>query len=416
MSGGHGSQNVMPNYWLIYIFRFLLASLNIDAIMQESTLYRRRERLNKMIDGLGLEDVYGATIERIKAQRGDKSKLGMGALMWICHAERPLSPDQLCHALAIESGSTDFDSGNIPSIPTLVSCCQGLITVDKEGSTVRLIHFTLREYLSSHPHIFYSPHSTIAEVCLTYLNSQQVKALSDYPTADLRGLVHDKPMVEYCSLYWGVHAKKDLSDCTMSLALQLFKEYDGHISAKVLVHKVWNILDGLIACPRWSGMHCASFFGIFEVVAALIEMGCYDLNEGDWSGCTALSLAAEKGHEGVVKILLEREEVNPDKSDNDGRTPLSYAAVHGREGVVGVLLERQEVNPNKPNNYGQTPLIRAAGAGNEGVVKILLEREEVNPDKPDNDGLTPLRMATLFGHKNVIAQLQSHEVSTDSTI
>ena len=46
--------------------------------------------LSRMIDGLGLEDAYGATIERIKAQGGDKSRLGMAALMWICHAERPL--------------------------------------------------------------------------------------------------------------------------------------------------------------------------------------------------------------------------------------------------------------------------------------------------------------------------------------
>ena len=40
-----------------------------------------------MTDGLGLEDVYGGTIERIKAQGGYKSRLGMGALMWICYAD-----------------------------------------------------------------------------------------------------------------------------------------------------------------------------------------------------------------------------------------------------------------------------------------------------------------------------------------
>ena len=83
------------------MFRFLLVSLNIEAILQESTMHHRRERLNKMTNELGLEDVYGATIARIKAQGKDKARLGMGALMWICHAERPLSADELCHALAI---------------------------------------------------------------------------------------------------------------------------------------------------------------------------------------------------------------------------------------------------------------------------------------------------------------------------
>ena len=135
-----------------------------------------------MADGLELGDVYGATIERIKAQDGDKSRLGMAALMWISHAERPLQADELCYALAVRLGTTDFKTSNVPSMSTLVGCCQGLITVDKEASTVRLIHFTLQEYLSAHPDIFSKPHSAIAEICLTYLNSQQVKALSTNPS------------------------------------------------------------------------------------------------------------------------------------------------------------------------------------------------------------------------------------------
>jgi len=92
-----------------------------------------------MTPKLGLSDAYGATIERIKAQGGDKSRLGMGALMWISHAERPLKANQLSYAIAIKLGSTYFNAGNTPSMTTLVSCCQGLITVDKEAPTVRLI-------------------------------------------------------------------------------------------------------------------------------------------------------------------------------------------------------------------------------------------------------------------------------------
>lgn len=65
----------IPHYALICIFKFLLVSLNPEGILQESTIYRRRERLSKMIDGFGLGDVYGATIERINAQGGDKPRL-----------------------------------------------------------------------------------------------------------------------------------------------------------------------------------------------------------------------------------------------------------------------------------------------------------------------------------------------------
>ena len=80
-----------------------------------------------MTDGFGLGDANDATIERIKAQGGDKSRLGMVALMWISHAERPLQAGELCHALAVELGSTDFDTSYAPSIPTLVGYCQGLV-------------------------------------------------------------------------------------------------------------------------------------------------------------------------------------------------------------------------------------------------------------------------------------------------
>ncbi|RPB04016.1 hypothetical protein L873DRAFT_1668129 [Choiromyces venosus 120613-1] len=45
------------------------------------------------------------------------------------------------------------------------------------------------------------------------------------------------------------------------------------------------------------------------------------------------------GGDGVVKLLLEREDVNPDNLDEVGRTPLSYAAGNGHEGVVSARLD-----------------------------------------------------------------------------
>ena len=150
-----------------------------------------------MTDGLGLGDAYDATLGRIKRQGEEKAKLGMAALMWISHSERPLKADELCHALAIEIGSPNLNTDNIPSMGTLIVCCQGLVVVEKEASTVRLIHFTLQEYLRAHPDHFGPAHSTIAEVCLTYLNSRLGKALSIGPSTNLQ----ETPFLEYSSLY-----------------------------------------------------------------------------------------------------------------------------------------------------------------------------------------------------------------------
>ena len=57
-----------------------------------------------------------------------------------------------------------------------------------------------------------------------------------------------------------------------------------------------------------------------------------------------LSLAVFYGHEGVVKILLGRQEVNPDKAGYGGRTPLSLVTQNQHEGVV-ILHSSKVVAP-----------------------------------------------------------------------
>jgi hypothetical protein len=150
----------------------------MDAILGETTAYGRRQKLRAMTRGLGFEGCLWCDLERIKEQGGEKARLGMAALMWISHSERLLQLDELVHALAVEIGSTDLNAERIPSVETLLSCCLGLVVVDREASTVRLIHFTLQEYLHTCPDLFGATHSIMAETCLTYLNFQTIKDIS----------------------------------------------------------------------------------------------------------------------------------------------------------------------------------------------------------------------------------------------
>ena len=204
---------------LIDISRFLLISLIMDAILGETTAYDRRQKLRAMTEGLDLKDVYGATLERIKKQSGGKARLGMAALMWVSHSERLLQLDELSHALAVEIGSTDLNPNKIPSVEILMSCCLGLLVVDREASTVRLVHFTLQEHLSTCPDLFGPTHSIMAETCLTYLNFQTIKDISWTPLA----LLQSTPFLGYSSLFWGVHARRGASRDVVPLALQLFR-------------------------------------------------------------------------------------------------------------------------------------------------------------------------------------------------
>ena len=298
-------------------------SLNIDAVLQEPTIHRRRQKLRAVTDSLRLGDAYGTTLGRIKGQGGEKARLGMAALMWISHAERPLKACELCHALAVEIGSPDLNIDNVLSIGTLLACCQGLVVVEKEASTVRLIHFTLQEYLRAPPDLFGTAHSTMAETCLSYLNSQQVKALSTSSSSDLQ----DTPFLEYSSLYWGVHAKKNLSDCAKQLALKLFDDRKNCMPTMLLlqiqeIHR--HAFDSQISL--FGGLHYASFFGITEIATVLVQMEGCDINQKDGTGNTPLRWAVRNGHEEMVRMLLRQDGVNPDEPNNVGRTPLWGAA------------------------------------------------------------------------------------------
>ena len=386
-----------------YISRFLLVRLNIDAVLQETTIHRRRQKLSAMTHGLRLGDAYEATLSRIKGQGGEKARLGISALMWISHAERPLNAGELCHALSVEIGSPNLNADNVPSIGTLLACCQGLVVLEKGASTIRLIHFTLQEYLRTRTELFGAAHSTIAETCLSYLNSQQVKGISTSHSPDLQ----HTPFVQYSSLYWGVHARRDISDCAKQLALKLFEDQSHHLSTKILLKAqrlYWHTMDFDKPSP-FSGLHCASLFGIVEIVACLVEMEGCDINQMDFAGNTPLHWATWNGHQEVVKTLLRLQGVSPDKPDNSGRIPLHHAAGRGYEGVVRMLLGQGGVNPDKPDTNGRTPLWWAASNGHKGVVKMLLGQDGVSPDQPDNNGQTPLNWAAWSGHEEVVKVL-----------
>jgi len=415
--------------------RFLLVFLSIEAILQEATIYSRREKLRAMKNGLDLGREYGATLGRIKAQAGEKARLGMAVLMWISHSKRPLQVLELCHAIAIRIGSNDLSSDGIPAISTMLSCCQGLVTMEKGGSTVRLIHFTLQEYLCTHPGLFDRAHSTMAETCLTYLNFQHIKDLS-------AGSLHnprETPFLEYSSLYWGAHMRMEPSDRAKTLTLKFLDHFDSHISAKLLWESLWEkrLPPGCSWAripdhKNFTALGCITYLGITDVADVLIRMKGFDVNERDGTGTTPLMWAARYGHEEVVSLLLRIKDVQPDQLDpNSSHTALSWAARKGHEGVVRLLLQPQfvnpgslgrkwgkaaraveklfgarYVNPNRMPGYGRSALSWATQNGHEGIVKLLLGRADVNPDIVDTrGGHTPLSLAAGSGFEGIVKLL-----------
>ena len=121
---------------------------------------------------------------------------------------------------------------------------------------------------------------------------------------------------------------------------------------------------------------------------------------------TALTYAAENGHESVVRFLLERG-ADPHLKDYQGKTAFIYAAKNGHEGVLRLLLERG-VDINLRDLHFQTALMYAAENGHESVVRFLLERGADPRYRGLHDKIAFV-YAAENGHVEVLRLLMNHD-------
>jgi ankyrin repeat protein len=366
-----------------------------------------------------LYHAFGTTIKRIKQQPEDLANQAMKILMWIHLAERPLSVDELFHALATELGHHDLDYDNFPSRSTFLNCCLGLAIIDDETSTIRLVHYSLEEYLKTQIQLFPRGHEMIAEVSLTYLmfTSSTSELISGTTCDETDSEIQETPgppelaLLDYASCEWGHHARKGhpleerAARMTLKYLSKDLKERSGSI--RYLFQQISQIfyirdLEGFLS--SFSSLHIAAFFGIHQVLLD-IPLADSELDCKDCLNRTPLWWAAANGHEAVVKLLLAKDGVNPDAKDRHDETPLWRAAARGHEAVVKLLLAKGDVNLDAKDELGRTPLWWAAANGHEAVVKLLLAKDGVNPDAKDGLGRTPLWWAAHNGHEAVVKLL-----------
>ncbi len=146
-----------------------------------------------------------------------------------------------------------------------------------------------------------------------------------------------------------------------------------------------------------------------------IEAYAINADAKDWFHRTPLSLAAERGHEKVVKLLARRDDVDPGSKTGDGSTPLLWAVKAGHVEVVKLLLASPRVIPQAPDAMGETPLLREAKEGQYAVFKLLLEQKKVKADAKCKLGRTPLSWAVAVGAEDIVKDLLSRgSVDVDS--
>ncbi|KAK0168005.1 hypothetical protein PV327_001848 [Microctonus hyperodae] len=166
--------------------------------------------------------------------------------------------------------------------------------------------------------------------------------------------------------------------------------------------------------------------GSVEMVSLLLEFGA-DVELTNSQGCTALSLAASRGHCDVVRRLAAAG-ASLGHADMAGQCPLVHAARLGRLSVVGYLLACDWLSGHNAKNNGnvsyetsrdeatQQAVVAAASQGHEAIVEYLLDMAEVIVDNPDTlIGETALTIAAAHGSTGTVSALLARGASPLAT-
>ena len=275
-----------------------------------------------------LDSEYDKTVKRIENQGKDICEFAKRTLFWIVYAKRPLTTEELRHALAIELGTCKFDKTNLCLVEDMVSSCAGLVTVD--SNIIRLVHYTAQEYFQRRglKSIEDMQRDIIATSCLTYL-SYDVFADGHLGLWDLKSRLQQNAFFKYAAQNWAYHIQ-DIQGCVGDLALKFLMD-DGKASASSQVLVVKH------SPQQFCGMHLVAYFGLSDIAVRLLQEKDPDTKDSD--GRTPLSYAVEKGNARLVELLLDYN-VDVYSKCEEGRTPFSQAIEEGNVAVIQIIFAK----------------------------------------------------------------------------
>ncbi|KAJ5520977.1 hypothetical protein N7463_001430 [Penicillium fimorum] len=139
-------------------------------------------------------------------------------------------------------------------------------------------------------------------------------------------------------------------------------------------------------------------------------------NDKGW--ISTLHIAAQKGNERIVRVLLLRGNMDANKQDSDGRTPLIHAIIENHDSVVHLLLS----NGARIGVYdcdGRSALHWAVLHRRLGILQQLLDHRakyesSLDLDAYDNAGWTPLHISVYRAFEAGILMLLQEGADIDA--
>lgn len=178
------------------------------------------------------------------------------------------------------------------------------------------------------------------------------------------------------------------------------------------IHRpIWRVLSSLIVIAlclsHWYGLAFAVNYYPYTCHAFSISLDLFKLAWviiGEHSdGYTSLYLAASRGHDSVVKLLL-CSGADMDAKDDVGHTAMQIAIANGNLSVERVILEHELYKISPRRVPGSTVLQLSAALGRLELVRDLLAKG-CDPYESDMKGYMALHSVAYFGRTTMIEPL-----------
>ena len=397
--------------------------------------------VEKALDALpkgskALDLAYDGAMQRVDSQLEGYRHLAKQLLGWLTYSERLMSVQEIQHALAIEPGESSLDEDNLSDVIEIVGYCAGLVIVEEDTLSLRLVHYTTQEYFrqNSGKHLV-AAQQDIAMSCLTYLLYEEfgdgwvyeVEGQDDGHDADsypservARIRLQKRPFLEYAARHWASHAsvceQQAIKELTMAFASDNHKVSSAGQAILIMEGKSRLGRDNESTKSRspLTVMHILAYIGNKAIFSELLNYG-FEPDTEDSFHRTPLWWAAEGDHYGMVEFLLSEHRVNV---NNRGFThklwpfgnppmvsPLHVAAQHGRTSIMKLLLGRADIDVNLRDSIGYTPLNRAVKYNHTSIVELLLNCVDIDVNLGEECGDTPLHTAVNHNHTSIVKLL-----------
>ncbi|KAH6623387.1 hypothetical protein F5144DRAFT_359637 [Chaetomium tenue] len=355
---------------------FLLAKLHLESLSKK--INRKAIRVALKTLPTTLDATYSEAVERISNQAPDLVEVAESVLFWVICVKRPLTVLELRHAYATRElpEDTPLEDDDLPDGEILTSTCGGLIKVDGESQTVRVVHYTTQEYFErSHAQNLLVAKRDLASISLAYLtlpNFSDGPCLTDKTMARR---LQQYPFLDYASNYWG----EDIGQLSESDVERIWPKMNQFLSNKGSLEVACQVQHlPRIRYSYWSQEYprrvpllvVAAGFDMPQILKKLITEGGLDVESRGTDRVTGLNRAAACGHADNIKSLVGQG-ADLEARDYMEETALQKAAGKGAVDALRALIDAgADVNARSPD---WTSLMRAVSSTNLEAVKMLVQ-------------------------------------------